>query len=186
MIFVTVGNMDPFDRLIRAVDEWATTRSDRDDLLMQIGSGGYRPRHCNHVDFLTPTQFRETFAAARFVVSHAGMGTIITALELGKPLVVMPKRAELGEQRNEHQLATVRRFQRSTQIRVAASEHELGPLLDSLVDPAATAAQTAAEPWLPDKTLIEFVRDFIQQTPQGRRQAEAKEMAEYAHEGVKT
>jgi len=22
MIFVTVGNMDPFDRLIRAVDQW--------------------------------------------------------------------------------------------------------------------------------------------------------------------
>lgn len=164
MIFVTVGNMDPFDRLVRAVDAWAADRP-RDEILVQIGSGRYRPEHCRHVDFLTPNQFRETFAEARFVVSHAGMGTIITALELSKPLVVMPKRAELGEQRNEHQLATVRRFRRSTRIRVAETEEELHGVLKSLVATSSepTDAAAAAEEWKPDSTLIDFVRSFIWQ-----------------------
>ena len=47
--------------------------------------------------------------AAAAIVAHAGMGTILTALETGKRLLVMPRRAALGEHRNDHQLATVSR-----------------------------------------------------------------------------
>jgi UDP-N-acetylglucosamine transferase subunit ALG13 len=163
MIFVTVGNMDPFDRLIRTVDAWAGGRTHGEEIFMQIGGGRYRPEHCRHVDFLQPGPFRETFSQARFVISHAGMGTIITALELSKPLVVMPKRASLGEQRNEHQLATVRRFRRSSRIRVAESDDELSRLLDSLSisESIEGASAEATEQWRPDSTLIEFVREFI-------------------------
>lgn len=162
MIFVTVGNMDPFDRLVRTVDDWAADR-DPDEVFVQIGNGRYRPQHCRYVDFMSPIRFRETFAQADFVVSHAGMGTIITALEQAKPLVVMPKRASLGEQRNEHQLATVRRFRRSTRIRVAENEQEL---LEVLADLAASSPSPAdaiqqTEEWNPDPSLIGFVRDFI-------------------------
>lgn len=162
MIFVTVGNMDPFDRLIQTVDAWAGRRTHEEEIFMQIGGGRYRPEHCQYVDFLQPGTFRETFSQARFVISHAGMGTIITALELSKPLVVMPKRASLGEQRNEHQLATVRRFRRSSRIRVAESDDELSRLLDSLsVEDSIESAAEATEQWRPDSTLIEFVREFI-------------------------
>jgi len=163
MIFVTVGNMDPFDRLIRTVDAWAGSRTHGDEIFMQIGRGRYRPEQCRYVDFLQPGEFRETFSQARYVISHAGMGTIITALELSKPLVIMPKRASLGEQRNEHQLATVRRFRRSSRIRVAESEAELTELLDLLSRPESVEAATAesSEQWRPDPTLIEFVREFI-------------------------
>jgi UDP-N-acetylglucosamine transferase subunit ALG13 len=162
MIFVTVGNLDPFDRLVRSVDAWAGARSRGDEILMQIGSGRYRPQHCRCIEFLTPREFRSTFAEARFVVSHAGMGTIITALELAKPIVVMPKRAALGEQRNDHQLATVRRFRRSASIHVAESEIELPHVLDTLVDHlSAPATAGDNERWGPDPSLLAFVRDFI-------------------------
>jgi UDP-N-acetylglucosamine transferase subunit ALG13 len=36
------------------------------------------------------------------------MGTIISAVEYGKRVIVMPRRASYGEHRNDHQLATVR------------------------------------------------------------------------------
>lgn len=162
MIFVTVGNMDPFDRLIRAVDAWAAERTS-EEVFVQIGSGRYRPQHCRYVDFLAPIQFRKTFAQAEFVVSHAGMGTIITALELAKPLVVMPKRASLGEQRNEHQLATVRRFRRSSHVRVAENEDELHSVLAAMTAVDASGRFTPPEEWRPDPSLIGFVRDFIWQ-----------------------
>ena len=44
MIFVTIGSMFPFDRLIRVMDDW-TARSGRKDVLAQIGNGGYVPQH---------------------------------------------------------------------------------------------------------------------------------------------
>jgi hypothetical protein len=58
-------------------------------------------------------------------VAHAGMGTILSALELGTPVLVMPRRAALGEQRNDHQVATARRFKQLGGVGVAFDEHEL-------------------------------------------------------------
>ncbi|MDB5342802.1 MAG: pssE [Schlesneria sp.] len=163
MIFVTVGNMDPFDRLIRAVDQWVSERSLTEDVFAQIGKGAYHPQNCKYIPFLTPAEFKNKFANARVVVSHAGMGTIITSLEMRKPIVVMPKRANLGEQRNEHQLATVRHFRRSKQVLVADSELELGSVLDQVlatdVDDSAEAGGEAS--WPADPALIQFVRAFV-------------------------
>ena len=166
MIFVTVGNMDPFDRLIKAMDEWIAISQSSEEVFAQIGTGSYQPMNCKYVQFLTPSEYRAKFELARLVVSHAGMGTIITALELGKPIVIMPKRATLGEQRNDHQLATVLHFKRSKQILVAESELELPDVLD---DYFASGAEDAIDVrgirentnWAPETSLIKFVRDFI-------------------------
>lgn len=166
MIFVTVGSLDPFDRLVEAVDQWCGSASNPVETLVQIGNGRYRPRHCPFVDFLTPDGFREKFGQARFVVSHAGMGTIITALELKKPMIVMPRRWDFREVRNDHQLATVRRFRRSEQIRVADSEADLHRLLNEFAaapwDQTTQDQTTPATDWPPDPTLIDFIRTFIQ------------------------
>ena len=44
VIFVTIGSMFPFDRLIRAMDAWAAAQPERRvELLAQIGDGGYEP-----------------------------------------------------------------------------------------------------------------------------------------------
>jgi UDP-N-acetylglucosamine transferase subunit ALG13 len=106
VIFVTVGSSEPFDRLVRAVDEWAGLRG-RSDVFAQIGHSDYQPKHIQCSKFLDPSEFRTRFNNAQFVVAHAGMGSIITALEIGKPIVVMPRRAHLGETRSDHQVATV-------------------------------------------------------------------------------
>lgn len=163
MIFVTVGNMDPFDRLIKAVDQWIAENPTGEKVFAQIGVGVYQPVNCEFVPFLTPSEYRDIFQKSRIVVSHAGMGTIITALELLKPIIIMPKRASLGEQRNDHQLATVRHFQRSKQIIVADTEADLPNVLNRALnaDPASGANELTASEWQPDESLIRFVREFV-------------------------
>jgi len=164
MIFVTVGNMDPFDRLIRAVDQWIDENPGRDEIFAQIGNGTYEPKGCKFVRFLDPNEYRQTFERARLIVSHAGMGTIITALELQKPILLMPKRASLGEQRNEHQLATVHHFTKSTLIQTVESEANFSAGLNAALksqDQQTSTSATAASEWPADPKLIKFVRDFV-------------------------
>ena len=163
MIFVTVGNMDPFDRLIKAVDQWIADHPTGEKVFAQIGVGVYQPVNCEFVPFLTPSEYRDIFQKSRIVVSHAGMGTIITALELLKPIIIMPKRASLGEQRNDHQLATVRHFQRSKQIIVADTEKELPEVLNRALsaDAAEGINGPSAADWQPDQSLINYVRAFV-------------------------
>lgn len=136
MIFLTVGAQMPFDRLVKAVDEWAGKHRRR-DVFAQIGPATWQPSNIPWKPFLQPDEFREKVQAARVVVAHAGMGSIITALELGKPILVMPRRGALLETRNDHQLATAKRFQEQGRIAVAFDEAELVARLDRLDELAA-------------------------------------------------
>ena len=62
MIFVTIGSMFPFDRLIRAMDAWAAERAPETELLAQIGAGAYEPRNMPWVRRLDQADFARTVA----------------------------------------------------------------------------------------------------------------------------
>ncbi|MHB8524817.1 MAG: glycosyltransferase [Candidatus Acidiferrales bacterium] len=150
-----MGTSLPFDRLVRAVDEWAGVRS-RTDVFAQIGRSEYSPKHLEAVRFLDPPEFRRHIQLASVVVAHAGMGAIIAALEIGKPIVVMPRRAHLRETRSDHQVATAEQFQQRG-IRVALDEEELLLKLDHIeIAPATNQVKPEASP-----LLISTVRSFI-------------------------
>lgn len=163
MILVTVGTELPFDRMVRVVDDWASENG-RKDVFAQIGEGGKEPLHIRHVKFLTPPEFRKYFKTARVIVSHAGMGTILSALYYGKPILIMPKKASLGEHRNEHQTATARRMMEISGVNVAFDETELRYLLDRLDNLAIPRkiGQTAST------DLLEGLHAFIHQ-PSARK-----------------
>lgn len=156
MIFVTVGAQMPFDRLVRAVDEWAARRG-RDDVFAQIGATGYRPTHLRWVAFLEPAEFRQRYEAAKVIVAHAGTGTLITALHLGKPILVMPRRASLRETRNDHQVATAQQFRRYASVTMAGDERELARELDGMDRLAGLRAVGSHA----SKQLLRAIRQFI-------------------------
>lgn len=124
MIFVTVGGQLPFDRLIRAVDGWAGEHA-QEPVIAQIGSSGYLPKYMSARRLLTPAAFGAYVDDAQAVVAHAGIGTILACLERKKPLLIVPRRASLGEHRNDHQMATVRNLADRAGIWVALDEAEL-------------------------------------------------------------
>lgn len=156
MIFVTVGTQLPFDRLITAVDQWAGAQPGR-EVWAQIGPSRLRPRHMEHAQFVAPEECAERMLTAHAIVAHAGMGTILTALEIGKPLLVMPRRVALGEHRNDHQLATARRLAELGRVKVALDEAELPLRLDEV---NRVAAQPSIGPYAPDDFLA-GLRAFI-------------------------
>lgn len=157
MIFVTVGTDGPFDRLIRAVDSWAG-EAGCTDVFAQIGRSSLHPAHIQHVQFLSPGEFHARFTTASLIVAHAGMGTILTALRYEKPILVMPRRVVLGEQRNDHQMATARRLCAQGQIAVAYDEAELTRMLCAIEEVTARAAIGAyAQPEL-TKAIHAFIR----------------------------
>jgi UDP-N-acetylglucosamine transferase subunit ALG13 len=156
VIFVTVGTQLPFDRLIGAVDRWAASRPGH-DVFVQAGPTTLVPRHVQYGRFISPAECRERMLTADAIVAHAGMGTILTALEIGKPLLVMPRSAALGEHRNDHQLATARRFAELGRVTVAFDEHELPTQLDEL---GRIAAAAPISPYAP-APFVDALRAFI-------------------------
>lgn len=156
MIFVTVGAQMPFDRLIQVVDAWAV-RTGRDDVMAQIGPSDYVAQSLRTVDFVSPVELRRLISEASAVVAHAGMGTIITALEVGTPLLVFPRQGALGETRNDHQVATARHFGSAGHVLTAFDESELTRQLD-LIERFRGPIQGSDRASL---ELLARIRDFV-------------------------
>lgn len=127
MIFATVGTQLPFPRLIGALDALAPTLGE--PVVAQIGGSEGDWPALDLRRTLTPAEFEQVFTAARVVVAHAGIGTILSAKRWGKPLVILPRRHALGEHRNDHQLATARQVAHLPGIHVAWEAADLAPLL---------------------------------------------------------
>ena len=104
MIFVTVGSLYPFDRLVEACDQLAAASPDQ-QWIAQIHEGSYEPTHMQFERYMDKASFDAAMADAEVIVSHAGMGTINGALALGKPLLVVPRRKAHGEHVNDHQVS---------------------------------------------------------------------------------
>lgn len=156
MIFVTVGHQMPFDRLVATVDAWAGSRR-RTDVFAQIGRTSLQPRHIRCVDRVTPSEFREKVRECRCIVSHAGMGTILTAMRFSRPAVVMPRLAANRETRNDHQLATARHLGCRPGIEVAMDEDGLVEALDRLESLGCEAPISGAA----SPELLAAVRAFV-------------------------
>ena len=146
----------PFDRMVRCVDDWAAAQGRR-DVVAQIGPTRWRPRSIEWTEFLSPTRFLEHVKRANVIVAHAGMGSILTALQFGKPIVIMPRRGDLAETRNDHQVATARRFADRPGIAVAMDETELPGMLDRL--DSLVAGEPISDYASPG--LLDAIRAFI-------------------------
>ncbi|WP_310497428.1 glycosyltransferase [Sandarakinorhabdus sp.] len=157
-VFVSVGSMMPFDRLCRAMDDWAAANPDM-PVEIQIGRGSYEPRHATFVRKLPLSEYRAHVAGARLFVAHCGMGSIISAIEAGKPILMLPRLKSHGEHNTDHQLATARHIGTRPGLFVADSADDLMARVSALLaDVAAPPAPISASA---DPAFTDRIRAFI-------------------------
>ena len=90
------------------------------------------------------------------IVSHAGMGTIISALMYKKPIIIMPRFAFLGEHRSEHQFVTAMKMNELKYVHVAYDNKQLRDMiLNKDIRSLRDLSNMASE------NLIRSLKDFI-------------------------
>lgn len=162
MILVTTGTQLPFPRLVGAVAALVAEGRLDEPVIAQVGpDAGAYPGLEVHAD-LPADRFEALFARARLVVGHAGIGTVLSARRHGRPLVAMPRRADLGEHRNDHQMATARELADRPGLHVAWDADALGPLLTGPTPPGPPAADDPdALPEGPRAALVAHLRGLV-------------------------
>lgn len=165
-VFATVGTQLPFDRLLLALDTWAALNPGV-PVLAQTGRTTRVYANLTTVPQMDQARFAAAVTKARVVVAHAGMGTILTALELGKPLILMPRRADLGEHRNDHQRDTATEMRRLSTVTVVEDSISLCAALQHclLTDPGRTQGRSG----IASPALIEALRGFIHDDQRSHR-----------------
>lgn len=155
MIFTTVGTQLPFPRLVGALDSIAAQLGE--EIIAQIGPDPNSYPNLSTQPNVAPDEFQRLFSSARLVVGHAGVGTILSAKRFSKPLVLMPRRHELAEHRNDHQLATAKAVEKLPGIYIAWHVEDLPSLLRREdLDPATNDESPT------HSALIERLKKFIE------------------------
>jgi UDP-N-acetylglucosamine transferase subunit ALG13 len=154
VIFVTVGtNEARFDRLLAAVGDLP----DGTELFVQHGPSAVRPAGATCADYLGFDEMVAKMRQARAVVTHAGVGSVLTALLNGTRPIVVPRLQRFGEAVDDHQLHFGRRAESAGLVTLVEDTAEL---------PAAIARQQESPPPppRPDERLVEDLRGFLAET----------------------
>lgn len=125
MIFVTVGTENfQFDRLLRMIDEGVARRLIKDDIFVQIGTTDYKPTSFKFIRFLAFNQMVEKITGADIVVSHAGVGSVLLSLSLGKIPIIIPRQKKFGEHLDDHQCEFARMMKRGKRVICVEDEND--------------------------------------------------------------
>ena len=109
MIFVTVGTHEqPFNRLVKAVDELKRDGVITEDVVIQTGFSTYEPKYCTWSKLIPYQDMLKNVEDARIVITHGGPASFIMPLQIGKTPIVVPRQHQFNEHVNDHQKEFVR------------------------------------------------------------------------------
>ena len=109
MIFVTVGTHEqPFNRLLKKVDELKKDGIIQEDVIMQTGFSTYEPKYCEWSKLIPYQQMIKNVEDARIVITHGGPASFIMPLQIGKVPIVVPRQHKFDEHVNDHQVEFAR------------------------------------------------------------------------------
>lgn len=132
MIFVTLGTQDKqFKRLLDAVDKLETDEK----IIAQIGSTDFSSAKMEIYKYMTIDEFTKYMKEARVIITHAGVGTIITGLKLHKKMIVAARRKEFKEHVNDHQMQILDNFSEEGYILPLRDFDDLANLIDKEFSP---------------------------------------------------
>ena len=109
MIFVTVGTHEqPFNRLVKKIDELKRDGVITEEVIIQTGFSTYEPKYCKWSKLIPYQQMLKNVEDARIVITHGGPASFIMPLQLGKTPIVVPCQQQFNEHVNNHQVEFAR------------------------------------------------------------------------------
>lgn len=157
MIFVCLGTKRfPFNRLLKQIDVLVEQELITDEVFAQIGHSTYIPKYYEYVDFLTPKEYKEKINEANIVITHGGVGSIISALKARKQVIGVPRKYELGEHADNHQFQIVELFYEQGYIKKVIEMEELERAInDCKVKPINKSFHS-------DGKIVDIIENFIE------------------------
>ncbi|MEC3909836.1 glycosyltransferase [Sphingobium sp. CR2-8] len=130
LMFVTVGATLPFDWMINMVAQAKRDGLIPERVLAQVGKGGVRPEGLEEVvETLSFDEMHAMLERANIVVCHGGTGSLITALQHGCCVIVVPRQFELSKHYDDHQSEITAAFRQRGLVQEARGSNERASLL---------------------------------------------------------
>ena len=129
MIFVTLGTQDKsFKRLLEAVDREIVNGNIKDKVIVQAGYTEYESKNMEIYKLIPMDEFDKYIKECDLLITHAGVGSIMTGLNNNKKIIAAARLSEYGEHNNDHQKEIATEFSKLGYIMYLENFNELGNL----------------------------------------------------------
>lgn len=123
MIFVTLGTQKfQFNRLLRMMDDLIENKKIHERVFAQIGNSDYLPQYYEYCNFLSNNDYEEYIKNCDILVSHSGVGTIMTGLKYRRKIIVVPRLSKYGEHIDDHQTQIAQSFSKLNYVLMYSDE----------------------------------------------------------------
>jgi UDP-N-acetylglucosamine transferase subunit ALG13 len=103
LTLVTVGTHAPFEELLRQVELAVEEGILKGKVIAQTGDPA-RKSSVESFDYCSESELKDLLARSRLVITHAGTGSILSALEAGCKVIAIARKASRGEHYDDHQM----------------------------------------------------------------------------------
>ena len=117
MILITLGTQDKsFKRLLDAVQQQIDNGNIKDKVIVQAGHTKYNSEDMEIFDLIPYEKFDEYVNKCDILITHGGVGSIITGLKNNKKVIAAPRLSKYKEHTNDHQLQIIDNFTKAGYI----------------------------------------------------------------------
>ena len=133
MTLVILGTQDKeFTRLPKMVDDMIKEGLIKGEVIVQAGQTKYKSNNMEVLDLIPSTKFNKLIKEADLIITHGGVGSIISALKQNKKVIAVPRLSKYGEHVNDHQLEIVEEFSKLNYIKSANNKREFRKCLEEI------------------------------------------------------
>ena len=136
MILITLGTQDKqFYRLLEAVQKQIDNKVIKDRVVVQAGcSSDFKSKDMEIFDLIPMDEYDKLITECDTLITHGGVGTIITGLKNNKKVIAAARLEKYGEHVNDHQLQIIENFTNSGYILSLDDFDELDKILNKAKD----------------------------------------------------
>lgn len=111
MILVLLGTQNnSFYRLLEEIEKNIKDGTIKEEVIVQAGYTKFQSYRMRIIDLMSKEQLEQFQDEADLIITHGGVGSIISSIEKGKKVIAVPRIHEYGEHVNNHQKEIVKDF----------------------------------------------------------------------------
>ena len=111
MILVLLGTQNnSFHRLLEEIEKNIKNGTIKEEVIVQAGYTKFETDKMKIIDLMSKEQLEKFQDEADLIITHGGVGSIISSIDKEKKVIAVPRMHEYGEHVNNHQKEIVKDF----------------------------------------------------------------------------
>lgn len=156
MILVMLGTQNnSFHRLLEEIDNLIEKGIITDEVVVQAGHTKYESKNMKIFSLISSEELEELIDKSDLIITHGGVGSIISSLKKGKKVIAVPRLHEYQEHVNNHQKEIVETFNKKKYIIGIQDVKELEKAIEKSKDFIPEKYQSN------NKKMLNIIENFI-------------------------